>query len=645
LAPLIGPPLYLPGPSAHKARPKGCATADRATLAPKLEERSDNDRGAQPKSRSAPPGGKVAQFAAKPGRQDSVQDRHFRARVPILTLPTAASAPAHGLPARLKAGAEALSGLAMDDVRVHRNSPEPARLGALAYTRGSDIHLGPGQEEHLPHEAWHVVQQKQGRVKATAQMKAARINDDQRLEAEADAYGARSVGYSGPSNVQLRAGVSAGAAETSIQRQVKKSKTPPSELGQMVRAIVARKPEDAVMALAELRNNLLFPGEFTTVLAMALPFILPQLGRYGMDKCYQDDRDTIASFDSAFEKWFEVKYRLDPSKRPVRLLPAATGMRPRDPNAKYRTMSLEQEYHHRMDTMFAAGPMVFVAAGAGLFGKDSEKVMEWTAPVGGVLAAIAGAGQHRIAQPNLSAARQVDNSAYRATTNPWKSSPPPTANVPARPATQPSAALATTNPVKAPVPTIVPVQPQPAPQSVAPAGTTNAKPPAPTVIYVPPQSASESLPPVETTRRRNKYPDFQPLLPSEKARAALHVAEINKQLGINIPLDRVLAAPWIGSAGSATSEGYLRSPHRFWARFEAEFGPDFKMIGPGRRVTADLAKAWSLGDTIGQKLIHHHIKNSYLVIPLPADLHSKKDPDPKKPGLHATVRIGVKINE
>src|SRR5436309_14165599 len=51
------------------------------------------------------------------------------------------SAPAGGLPAKLKAGIEQLSGFAMDDVRVHANSPEPAKLGALAYAKGSDIHL------------------------------------------------------------------------------------------------------------------------------------------------------------------------------------------------------------------------------------------------------------------------------------------------------------------------------------------------------------------------------------------------------------------------------------------------------------------------------------------------------------------------
>lgn len=41
---------------------------------------------------------------------------------------------------------------------------------AGAYAQGTDIHLGPGQGKHIPHEAWHVVQQKQGRVKPAMQM-------------------------------------------------------------------------------------------------------------------------------------------------------------------------------------------------------------------------------------------------------------------------------------------------------------------------------------------------------------------------------------------------------------------------------------------------------------------------------------------
>src|ERR1041385_2211889 len=54
-----------------------------------------------------------------------------------------------GLPDKLKAGVEALSGMAMDDVRVQYNSASPAAVQALAYTQGSKIFLGPGQEKHL----------------------------------------------------------------------------------------------------------------------------------------------------------------------------------------------------------------------------------------------------------------------------------------------------------------------------------------------------------------------------------------------------------------------------------------------------------------------------------------------------------------
>ena len=50
---------------------------------------------------------------------------------------------------------------------------------------------GPGQEKHLPHELGHVVQQKQGKVKPTTQLKGkVNINDDAGLEKEADVLGA-----------------------------------------------------------------------------------------------------------------------------------------------------------------------------------------------------------------------------------------------------------------------------------------------------------------------------------------------------------------------------------------------------------------------------------------------------------------------
>ncbi len=97
-----------------------------------------------------------------------------------------------GLPDKLKSGIENLSGHSMDDVKVHYNSSKPAQLNAHAYAQGTNIHVASGQEKHLPHEAWHVVQQKQGRVKPTIQMKGgAHINDDAGLEKEADVMGAK----------------------------------------------------------------------------------------------------------------------------------------------------------------------------------------------------------------------------------------------------------------------------------------------------------------------------------------------------------------------------------------------------------------------------------------------------------------------
>lgn len=99
-----------------------------------------------------------------------------------------------GMPDQLKAGVENLSGMDMSDVRVHYNSDKPAGVGALAYTQGTDIHVAPGQERHLAHEAWHVVQQAQGRVEPTTQLKDVAVNDDPGLEHEADVMGERASG-------------------------------------------------------------------------------------------------------------------------------------------------------------------------------------------------------------------------------------------------------------------------------------------------------------------------------------------------------------------------------------------------------------------------------------------------------------------
>ncbi len=98
-----------------------------------------------------------------------------------------------GMPDNLKAGIESLSGFSMDDVRVHYNSSKPATVQALAYTQGTDIHVAPGQEKHLPHEAWHVAQQMAGRVSPTTNINGMPVNDNAGLEHEADVMGAKSM--------------------------------------------------------------------------------------------------------------------------------------------------------------------------------------------------------------------------------------------------------------------------------------------------------------------------------------------------------------------------------------------------------------------------------------------------------------------
>jgi hypothetical protein len=96
-----------------------------------------------------------------------------------------------GLPDNLKSRMEHLSGHSMDDVKVHYNSPKPAQLNAHAYAQGKNIHIASGQEKHLPHEAWHVVQQKQGRVQPTTSVNGMAVNDNRGLEKEADVMGAK----------------------------------------------------------------------------------------------------------------------------------------------------------------------------------------------------------------------------------------------------------------------------------------------------------------------------------------------------------------------------------------------------------------------------------------------------------------------
>jgi hypothetical protein len=98
-----------------------------------------------------------------------------------------------GLPDKLKSGMENLSSMSLDHVNVHYQSSKPAAVQAHAYAQGSDIHIASGQEKHLPHELGHVVQQMQGRVKATTSVGGMSVNDNAGLENEATVMGDKAL--------------------------------------------------------------------------------------------------------------------------------------------------------------------------------------------------------------------------------------------------------------------------------------------------------------------------------------------------------------------------------------------------------------------------------------------------------------------
>lgn len=79
------------------------------------------------------------------------------------------------------------AGADLSGVRVHAGAQSEAAgrgLQAQAYAQGSNINFGAGQERHLPHEAWHVVQQRQGRIDPAVQMQPAEEEELQMQPAE-----------------------------------------------------------------------------------------------------------------------------------------------------------------------------------------------------------------------------------------------------------------------------------------------------------------------------------------------------------------------------------------------------------------------------------------------------------------------------
>ena len=103
------------------------------------------------------------------------------------------------LPSDVRTKMETAFSTDFSDVRVHVGH-EATALGAIAYTWGTNIHFAPGQynphtlqgQKLLGHELWHVLQQKQGRVRNPFGGGVA-VVQDHALEAEADRMGIKAA--------------------------------------------------------------------------------------------------------------------------------------------------------------------------------------------------------------------------------------------------------------------------------------------------------------------------------------------------------------------------------------------------------------------------------------------------------------------
>ncbi len=105
------------------------------------------------------------------------------------------------MPDEVQAKMENSMGTSFSDVNIHEDSSKAKDMGSLAYAQGNNVHFAPGQynpttnkgQQLLGHELAHVVQQRQGRVDESFQIKGVTINNNPALEQEADQAGKKAA--------------------------------------------------------------------------------------------------------------------------------------------------------------------------------------------------------------------------------------------------------------------------------------------------------------------------------------------------------------------------------------------------------------------------------------------------------------------
>jgi ribosomal protein S18 acetylase RimI-like enzyme len=162
----------------------------------------------QAKAPTRSPGPPAPAFAGRPGAVQP-QGGAFAVEAGPLGL---ASGDGKPLPDAVRSKMEAALGADFSSVRVHVG-PQAERIGAIAFTLGSDIYFAPGryqpQTPHgrqlLGHELAHVVQQRAGRVRNPLGSRLTVVQDTA-LEAEADRMGQRAAAHHAAVQPKMRSG-------------------------------------------------------------------------------------------------------------------------------------------------------------------------------------------------------------------------------------------------------------------------------------------------------------------------------------------------------------------------------------------------------------------------------------------------------
>jgi Domain of unknown function (DUF4157) len=198
-------------------QPRLATLAQRRVTPPPIQTKTAMRSPGPPAFAARPPGPPIPAFTGRAGAvQRYGSGGAFAVEAGSLGL---ASGGGKALPEVVRGKMESALGADFSNVRVHVG-PQAERIGAIAFTIGSDVYFAPGRyqpdtlqgQQLLGHELAHVVQQRAGRVRNPLSSGLA-VVQDHALEAEADRMGQRAAAHRVAAQAEMQ---SAAAPATAV---------------------------------------------------------------------------------------------------------------------------------------------------------------------------------------------------------------------------------------------------------------------------------------------------------------------------------------------------------------------------------------------------------------------------------------------